>query len=73
MSNNNKLFNNKNQLNNTKCNKKYRSIFTLKYSQPYNLTYNWPDNFVNNNIQFEPDTSLINLKLFDKPNNYHPF
>ena len=57
----------------SKCNINYKSIFTLKQSQPYNLTANWPNNFIPSGTQFEPDTSLINLKTYDPKDKYHSF
>ena len=57
----------------SKCNINYKSIFTLKQSQPYVLTGNWPTDFIPSGTQFEPDTSLVNLKTYDPSDKYHSF
>ena len=48
-----------------------RSVFTLRGSQPYILTSNWPKNFFPNDTQYIPDFSLQNVRAYNN-NLYNP-
>tara|TARA_B110000037_G_scaffold222794_1_gene299625 strand:+ start:1365 stop:1589 length:225 start_codon:yes stop_codon:yes gene_type:complete len=67
--------NNNNNLNHNNNIGLFRSKFSLKQSQPYVLTSEWPNKFIPNGTIPVPDLSLEFLKPFNSytNNKYHIF
>ena len=68
-SNSNTNNNNNNNINN-KANRCPRTNYSLQGSQPYILTYNWPNGFILPCTKFEADYSLYNLESYNTTHKY---
>lgn len=61
--NNNNIY----KINNNKC---PLTSYSLQGSQPYILTYNWPNGFILPCTKFEADYSLYNLETYNTTHKY---